>query len=96
MFNSISNRERVFFTKNLAAMLTSGIPVNEAMASLEEQASSPTFRRTLARVGCRLDVAHSGREDGSGGVTFDVCKAEYVHSEDVEVECTLDGRLGEL
>lgn len=54
MFSRISNRERVFFTKNLAVMLKSGITINEALAILADQTKSRFFKKTI--LGIRTDV----------------------------------------
>jgi type IV pilus assembly protein PilC len=47
MFNPISTQEKLDFIKNLAVMLKSGIPINDALASLEEQARSKKFRSII-------------------------------------------------
>lgn len=47
---SISLQEKVNFSKNLAVMLKSGVPVDEALSSLAEQTRSGTFRKIISRV----------------------------------------------
>jgi len=59
MFNKISSRERVEFTKNLAVMLKSGITVNEALEALAEQARSKRFRRVLDKAKADIEKGTS-------------------------------------
>jgi len=53
--NRVSFSEKFFFTKNLAVMLKSSIPISEVIETLVEQAKSGTFKKILSHV--RDDVA---------------------------------------
>lgn len=46
--------DKMLFTKHLGVMLKSGIPISEAISSLKDQTSNPTFRKILEEV--NLDV----------------------------------------
>lgn len=50
ILNGVSFSEKFFFTKNLAVMLKSGIPISEVFGTLEEQAKSGTFKKILKKV----------------------------------------------
>lgn len=50
IFDRVSFSEKFFFTKNLAVMLKSGIPIGEVFGTLEEQAKSGAFKKILAKV----------------------------------------------
>ncbi|MEW5908097.1 MAG: type II secretion system F family protein [Patescibacteria group bacterium] len=50
MFKKISSEEIVDFSKNLAVMLKSGITINEALATLSDQASSRKLQEILKNV----------------------------------------------
>jgi type II secretory pathway component PulF len=50
MFSYISDQDRVDFAKNLAIMIKSGIPIDDALDSLAEQAHSKFFGRLIAKV----------------------------------------------
>lgn len=49
--------EIVLFTRQLATMLSAGIPMLEALAILSEQAESPGFKRALVNI---VDIVRSG------------------------------------
>ncbi len=51
IFNRVSFSEKFFFTKNLAVMLRSGIPIAEIIETLSEQAKSGTFKKVLYQIG---------------------------------------------
>lgn len=46
----VSFSEKMFFTKHLAVMLKSGIPIADILETLTSQAKSPAFRRVLQQV----------------------------------------------
>lgn len=50
IFTSISAQERIDFTKNLAIMLKSGVPINEALFSIAEQSRARAFKESITRV----------------------------------------------
>ncbi|HEB13900.1 MAG TPA: type II secretion system F family protein [candidate division WWE3 bacterium] len=50
LFNRVSLSEKLFFTKNLAIMLKSGIPIAEVIETLTEQAKSGAFKKILSQV----------------------------------------------
>lgn len=54
-FSRVSFSEKFFFTKNLAVMLKSGIPISEVISTLVEQSKSTVFRKILSQV--RDDVS---------------------------------------
>ncbi|TSC69647.1 MAG: hypothetical protein G01um101470_1020 [Parcubacteria group bacterium Gr01-1014_70] len=54
LFQHISDQEKVGLAKNLALMLKSGVPLNEALTSLEKQARQRLSRRVLQQL--RVDV----------------------------------------
>lgn len=58
-FNKISSQERVDFTKNLAVMLKSGIAINEALASLEDQTKSKAFSKVIYKVKSEIEMGTS-------------------------------------
>ncbi len=47
LYLSISTRDKVVFTRNLAALLDAGIPLHEALGVLEEQFNQPSLRYVL-------------------------------------------------
>ncbi|GMR19179.1 MAG: type II secretion system F family protein [Patescibacteria group bacterium] len=49
MLNRVSFSEKLFFTKNLAVMLKSGIPITEVMKTLSIQAKSTAFKKVLSQ-----------------------------------------------
>jgi type II secretory pathway component PulF len=55
IFNRVSFSEKFFFTKNLAIMLKSGIPISSVVETLVEQAKSGTFKKILNQV--KADVS---------------------------------------
>ena len=55
MFKRISFQEKVIFTKHLAVMVSSGIPLAEAIDSLREQTRNSTFRNLLTDVLKRVE-----------------------------------------
>lgn len=57
-FNKISFQEKTLFTKHLATMYKSGIPVTDALTTLIEQTSSGAFKRILRGV---LDDIDNGQ-----------------------------------
>jgi len=50
MFDRISFSEKMFFTKHLAVMLKSGIPITDVLDTLITQAKSGAFRKILQQV----------------------------------------------
>lgn len=50
IFDRVSFKEKFFFTKNLATMLKSGIPISEVIETLAEQAKSRAFKKILNQV----------------------------------------------
>lgn len=54
LFQHISDQEKVDLAKNLALMLRSGVPLNEALTSLEKQAHRRLSRRILQQL--RVDI----------------------------------------
>ncbi len=46
----VSFSEKMFFTKHLAVMLKSGIPITDILATLTAQAKSGAFKRILEQV----------------------------------------------
>jgi len=84
LINTISAAERIDFVKNLAVMLESGIAVNEALASLSEQARSKTFRKVITRIqnkietGTSLSEAFSHEEKIFGQVFLSLIRAGEV------------------
>ena len=54
LFQHISDQEKVDLAKNLALMLKSGVPLNEALTSLEKQAHRRLSRRVLQQM--RADI----------------------------------------
>jgi type II secretory pathway component PulF len=50
ILNRISFSEKMFFTKHLAVMLKSGIPISDILETLTAQAKSPAFREILEKV----------------------------------------------
>ncbi len=48
--SKVSAQELLFFTKHLALMMKSGIPITEALSTLDEQSKSTTFKRTIKEV----------------------------------------------
>lgn len=52
---SVSIKEKIFFAKHLSVMLKAGIPIHEALAALEEQATSPSLKHVMRT--CMADVA---------------------------------------
>lgn len=81
MFSRISNRERVFFTKNLAVMLKSGITINEALAILADQTKSRFFKKTILGIlndvenGNNLSEAFATHEKLFGPVFISLLRA---------------------
>ena len=47
IFNRVSFLEKLLFTKHLSIMLKSGIPISEAISTIEEQTASPAFKNVL-------------------------------------------------
>jgi len=80
-FNNISPQERVDFAKNLAVMLKSGIPINEAMGSLASGVKSEKLRNVLNKVkseiemGTSLSRAFAREEKSFGGVFINLIRA---------------------
>ncbi|MEX0587229.1 MAG: type II secretion system F family protein, partial [Patescibacteria group bacterium] len=50
ILNRVSFSEKFFFTKNLAIMLKSGIPISTVAETLAEQAKSGAFKKILGQV----------------------------------------------
>lgn len=50
MFNSISFLDKVLFTKHLAVMIKSGIPLSEGLEALTTQARSTAFKKVLQEI----------------------------------------------
>lgn len=50
LFNRISFSEKFFFTKNLAVMLKSGIPISKVVETLGEQTKNAAFKKVLGKV----------------------------------------------
>lgn len=50
LFNRVPFLERLLFTKHLATMVKAGIPIAEALATLVDQAKSPSFKTILTAV----------------------------------------------
>ncbi|MEX0887883.1 MAG: type II secretion system F family protein, partial [Patescibacteria group bacterium] len=50
LLNRVSFSEKFFFTKNLAIMLKSGIPISTVAETLAEQAKSGAFKKILGQV----------------------------------------------
>lgn len=48
MFNKFSFLDKLFFTKHLSVMLKSGIPLTEALATLQDQAKASAFKKVLS------------------------------------------------
>lgn len=49
-FNNVSTLEKVLFTKHLAVMVKSGIPLVEAFETLKEQTVNPYFKSVLQKI----------------------------------------------
>jgi len=50
MFNRISHKDKLFFTKHLSIMVASGIPLAEALDTAVEQTKSKNLKRTINSV----------------------------------------------
>ncbi len=50
IFNRISLLDQLTFTKHLAIMVKSGIPLPEAVKSLSDQTRNPNFKKVLAEI----------------------------------------------
>jgi type II secretory pathway component PulF len=48
LFNSVSFRDKLFFTKHLSIMTRAGIPITEALYTLMSQTKSPYFKEILS------------------------------------------------
>jgi len=59
IFKHISFLDKALFTKHLAVMTKSGIPLAESVDSLEEQAKNPTFKKILAKVSADIQNGQS-------------------------------------
>lgn len=55
MLSKVSFQEKVIFTKHLAVMVASGIPLTEGIDSLREQTGNITFKKLLADVLKRVE-----------------------------------------
>lgn len=95
IFNTITSQEKVDFAKNLAVMLKSGIPINEALESLVNQTRSKAFRSIIARIkkevetGTSLSEAFGKDQSVFGNVFISLLKAG-------EASGTLDENLAFL
>jgi len=74
-FSRISSQELVDFTKNLSAMLKSGVVVNEALSSLLKQAKSKKFRQIIQKIKSEIEAGTSlseafGKEEKVFGQVF--------------------------
>lgn len=67
ILNGVSFSEKFFFTKNLAVMLKSGIPIAEVFDTLAEQAKSGAFKKILKQV----------KEDVSRGRSLEKVLSQY-------------------
>src|SRR6056297_1007575 len=65
--SKIKTKELPMFTRMLAAMLDSGIPLVQSLAALEEQTQNKTFRTVIAGL----------REQIEGGVEFSDSLSTY-------------------
>ena len=59
ILKNVSSQELVDFTKNLQVMLKSGITLNEALASLADQAKSAAFGKIINRVKSEIEMGTS-------------------------------------
>jgi type IV pilus assembly protein PilC len=50
IFNKISFLEKLFFTKHLAVMVKSGIPISEAIATISDQTPNQEFKKLLQNI----------------------------------------------
>lgn len=66
-FLSVPLKEKMVFTRNLAVMISSGLPVSRAIANLSEQTKNPKFREILENV----------NNDLQGGATLSEGLAKY-------------------
>lgn len=80
-FNKISSQERVDFTKNLAIMLRSGIPINEALTELSAISSNKHLAKLLCKVrddienGTPLSIAFGKEKRVFGPIFVSLIKA---------------------
>lgn len=63
----VSNLDRVLFTKHLAVMVRAGLPIDEALRILREQASSGTMKRVISSL---ISVIESGNALSDGMARF--------------------------
>lgn len=50
----VSQKEKIFFAEHLSLMIKGGIPLNEALETLKDEAKSPTFKKAISDVLKRL------------------------------------------
>jgi type IV pilus assembly protein PilC len=70
IFTHVSHQERVDFASSLALMLKSGVAINEALVSMEQQTRSHSFRAVIARIRERVEsgVSFSAAVEAEQGV----------------------------
>ncbi len=50
LFSQVSFLDRLLFTKHLSVMLKAGIPIEECVATLKDQAKNPAFKKVLTSI----------------------------------------------
>jgi len=58
-FNRVSYLDKVFFTKHLAIMIKSGIPIGDAIESIKDQSKNLAFQKILVSVLADIDNGQS-------------------------------------
>ncbi len=53
-FATISEQEKILFTRNLGSMLTAGLPLSRALAIIERQSKNARLRETVTEVGTAI------------------------------------------
>lgn len=50
IFSGVRQVDRLIFTKHLAVMIKSGIPLNDAISTLQDQSQNPAFKKILKQI----------------------------------------------
>lgn len=66
MFDNITYLDRLLFTRHLAVMIRSGIPIYEAISSIADQSSNPAFKRILLKISAEIGNGQTLQKSLSG------------------------------